>query len=193
MNVWTVVERVARACDQVGVPYYVGGSVASSFHGEARSTNDVDVIADLRAQQVDAWIAALGPDFSVDAEALLDAIRRRSSWNLFYLPDMTKVDVFIRRLGAFERSEFARRLAVTIEGLSGSVYLNSAEDCILRKLLWYREGGESSDRQWRDVVMMLAISGPVLDDSYLAEWAPALGIADLLAKARAAAGGTPEQ
>lgn len=27
----------------------------------------------------------------------------------------------------------------------------SAEDTILRKLNWYRLGGEVSDRQWRDV------------------------------------------
>src|SRR5689334_15627437 len=31
--------------DQLGIPYYIGGSVASAHHGIARSTLDVDLIA----------------------------------------------------------------------------------------------------------------------------------------------------
>ena len=37
---------VAEAFEQLGIEYYVGGSVASLAHGFYRATADVDVIAD---------------------------------------------------------------------------------------------------------------------------------------------------
>jgi hypothetical protein len=62
--------------------------------------------------------------------------------------------------------------------------VKSPEDTILRKLLWYREGGEVSGKQWRDVVEVLRVSGPELDPAYLDAWASRLGVVALLARAR---------
>jgi hypothetical protein len=61
--------------------------------------------------------------------------------------------------------------------------VKSPEDTVLRKLLWYRAGGEESSKQWRDVVEVLRISGPVLDLPYMERWAVELGTADLLQRA----------
>ena len=61
--------------------------------------------------------------------------------------------------------------------------MKSPEDTVLRKLLWYRAGGEESAKQWRDVVEVLRISGPVLDLPYIERWAVELGIDDLLRRA----------
>ena len=61
--------------------------------------------------------------------------------------------------------------------------MKSPEDTVLRKLLWYRAGGEESAKQWRDVVAVLRISGPVLDLPYMERWAVELGIDDLLRRA----------
>jgi hypothetical protein len=38
---------LARALEQLGISYFVGGSLASSLQGEPRSTNDVDFVVDL--------------------------------------------------------------------------------------------------------------------------------------------------
>ena len=38
---------VAAAFRELGVKFYVGGSVASSFHGASRSTMDVDLVGKL--------------------------------------------------------------------------------------------------------------------------------------------------
>ncbi len=56
------------------------------------------------------------------------------------------------------------------------------EDLILAKLEWFRLGGEVSQRQWDDVKGMLSIQGKSLDRPYLSQWAPRIGIADLLEK-----------
>ncbi len=63
--------------------------------------------------------------------------------------------------------------------------MKTPEDTVLRKLLWYREGGGVSDRQWRDVVEVLRVSGRSMDHAYLSGWAERLGATTFLEKARA--------
>jgi len=55
---------------------------------------------------------------------------------------------------------------------------------VLRKLLWFREGGEVSEKQWLDVVSVLQISGHKMDQTYLTSWAARLHVTDLLEGAR---------
>jgi hypothetical protein len=72
-------------------------------------------------------------------------------------------------------------------GTSGeALVVKSAEDTVLRKLVWFREGGEVSEKQWRDVVSVLRVSGPVMDDAYLRLWASRLHLESLLERARVA-------
>jgi hypothetical protein len=65
-----------------------------------------------------------------------------------------------------------------------SLVVKSAEDTVLRKLLWFREGGSVSEKQWRDIVGVLRISDQTLDTNYLDSWAARLGLIELLAAAR---------
>ena len=187
MDVLDVAARVARALEEAGVGYFLGGSLASSLQGEPRSTNDIDLVVALPEDRVDTLVQALGPEFEVDAEALRRAARERTSWNVFFLPLFTKIDLFVLRGDPFDASEFARRRPVEVRpGLSLAV--KSPEDTILRKLLWFRGGGEVSERQWRDVVEVLRQSGPGLDHAYLESWAERLAVDDLLIRARGEAG-----
>lgn len=175
--------KVAGALESLGVAYFLGGSMASSMQGEPRSTNDVDIVADLEVSQVLPFVNALGSDFEVDAESLLEAVRLRLSWNIFHLPSALKVDLFVARLGEFDRSELGRRRRVEVAPGS-ALFVKSPEDTVVRKLLWFREGGGLSDRQWRDVVEVLRVSGSVMDLVYLREWAANVGVHDLLQKAQ---------
>jgi hypothetical protein len=59
-----VARLVAGYFDRIGIPYVIGGSFASSVHGEPRSTNDIDMVADLRDADVDAFVA--GADRSIE-------------------------------------------------------------------------------------------------------------------------------
>jgi len=179
--------RVARALEAVGVEYHLGGSLASSIHGEPRATNDVDLVVDLAPERVDALVAELGTDFAIDRESLIEAARSRASCNIFYLPLFTKIDLFVSPRGAFERSEMRRRRTVPVGAAGETLYVKSAEDVVLRKLVWFRDGGGHSEKQWRDVVQVLRLNRGALDERLLLEWADALGVAKLLVKARAEA------
>lgn len=173
---------VIRALDAVGALCTVGGSIASSFAGEPRSTIDIDIVAAIDDGQVHDFIARLGPDFYVDEAAVLRAIRTRTSVNLIHRPTMFKVDLFVAGGTPLDAQQLERRRLVALED-GRQIPVHPPEDVLLQKLRWFRLGGAASDRQWRDVMAIIRVQGNRLDRKYLRSNAPALGVLDLLQRA----------
>lgn len=180
-----VVGLLVRAFDELGIRYVVGGSVASSVYGVPRSTQDVDVVAELFGKHVDPFVAALRDDFYVDADMIRDALARQASFNVVHLQTMFKADVFVFKRDPWMTSEMNRARVETLDSEGGplTVRFASPEDTLLHKLVWYRLGNEISERQWGDVRGIVAIQGERLDRGYLATWSGPLGVADLLERA----------
>ena len=175
---------VTRTLEQIGIPYAVGGSLASSVHGVMRSTLDVDIVADMRLEHIQPLVAALSSEFYADDEMMRDAIEHYSSFNLIHYETAFKVDIFIRKLRAFDQMQLERRrTSVIATDPEQSVYVVSPEDIILAKLEWYRLGGEVSDRQWRDILGVLKTRSGELDLAYMHQWAKELKVEDLLERA----------
>lgn len=175
---------VAQTLERLGIPYAVGGSLASSLHGVMRSTLDVDIVADMKIEHIQPLVAALSKEFYADDEMMKDAIENRSSFNLIHYETAFKVDIFIRKLRAFDQMQLdRRRTSVIATDPEESVYVVSPEDIILSKLEWYRMGGEVSDRQWRDILGVLKVRAGELDLDYLRKWANELKVGDLLERA----------
>ena len=180
---------VARILERLGIPYVTAGSFASSVHGEPRSTDDIDFVADLRPEHTTELATALRGDWYSSEEAMRDAIARGQSFNTIHLPTGVKVDVFVVGTDAFDAHRVASGVPAAIGAEPGAVLrVDTAEHTVLRKLEWFRRGGETSDRQWRDVVGILRTQQERLDRDELARWAGPLGVTDLLARAVAEAG-----
>jgi hypothetical protein len=172
---------VIDALEKLGVRYLIGGSLASAIYGVPRATMDADLVADLRMENAEPLARALASAFYVDAEMIRDAIRQQRSFNVIHLDTAFKVDVFVRKQRAFDESQLARRIKyVVATDPERTAFVASAEDTILAKLEWYRLGGETSERQWHDVLGIVKAQGERLDIGYLREWAAQLGVADLL-------------
>ena len=180
---------VAGALEKLGVAYLLGGSLASSLHGIPRATQDADLVADLRVEHIAPLIAELGSAFYADDQAMRKAVRQARSFNLIHLGSMFKVDVFVAGNDPLVREELARAGRLPLPNLPGrSIMVASPEDVVIQKLVWYRKGGEISERQWRDVLGVLRIQAGTLDAGYLASSAGRAGVADLLERARQEAG-----
>lgn len=186
-----VLRHVLRTLDALGIGYAIGGSLASSLHGINRMTHDADVTVEPFVGREAEFAAAFPrPDYYLSPDAMRDAIRIRSSFNVIHLPTGFKIDLFVRKDEPFERIAFGRRGEYPMPVLPGdAVMVHSPEDTILFKLRWYRLGGEISDRQWGDVQGVLKVQAGRLDDGYLDRWAAELGVTDLLVRARSEAGG----
>jgi hypothetical protein len=180
-----ILAQVTQLLDSLNIPYMIGGSFASSVHGMGRHTRDADLVIDLAPSQVDALVRGLERDFYVSREAIQEALRDHDAFNAIHLDTTFKIDFFILGTSPFDREEFRRREAhqpMTSKG--PALVFKTPEDTILRKLEWYRAGGEVSEQQWRDVLGVLAVCRARLDDAYLDRWATSLKISDLLARAR---------
>jgi hypothetical protein len=172
---------VTQTLERLGIPYAVGGSLASSLHGVMRSTLDVDIVADVQPGHIQPLVEALSKEFYADDEMMRDAIEHQSSFNLIHYETAFKVDIFIRKSRAFDEMQLNRRkLSVIASQPEASVYVTSPEDTILAKLEWYRMGGEVSDRQWRDIIGVLKTRAGELELAYLRKWAAELHVSDLL-------------
>lgn len=179
-----VVFQVIDILDDLGVRYHLGGSFASAIHGVPRQTMDADLVVDLGAATVTRLVERLRDDFYVDLDVAQDAVTHRSSFNAIHLSSGFKVDFFVKGGGEFDEVELERSIATRISNDPvRSAMVKTAEDTVLRKLQWYREGGEVSDRQWKDVLGVLATSGENLDRGYLQRWARELGVSNLLDRA----------
>ena len=176
--------ELTAALKSLGIQFAVGGSLASSAHGVVRSTMDGDLVALIFAPQARQLARVLGPGWYCDLEMMEQALQQRRAFNLIHIGSALKYDVFPASTD-FHESELERAKPTPL-GIEGAELcpVASAEDSLLSKLQWYREGGEVSDRQWSDIGGILA-QNPGLDWEYVNSWAARLGVSGLLDRARA--------
>jgi hypothetical protein len=173
MTLGELLAAIGQRLAGASIPYMVTGSVASSFHGEPRTTRDIDIVIEPTPEALDAFVRSLPADaFYVDLETARAALAERGQFNVIETASGWKADLMIRKDRPFSIEEFARRQPADLLGTP--TFVASAEDLVIAKLEW--AGAGQSDRQLRDVAAILAISGDGLDYPYIERWVSALGL-----------------
>jgi hypothetical protein len=176
MNQEDFLAQVARCLETAGIPFMVAGSHGSSYHGQPRATNDIDLVIDPNPEQLDRFLTLLGQAYYASFEAAHEALRRRSMFNIIDFGEGWKADLIIRKDRPFSIEEFQRRQIGTLHGYP--LPIATPEDVILTKLEWDKI--TPSERQVRDAFNVAVVQGARLDQGYLRKWAPALGVAQEL-------------
>lgn len=177
-------EPVISAFDDLGLSYYIGGSIASSAYGIARSTLDVDLVLELETFHIQPLVNKLKGEYYIESEMINDAIKEKTSFNIIHLKSMLKIDVFILKDQLYSKTAFERKTKDKLDDEADSIiiYLCSPEDIILHKLEWFKSGGEVSERQWLDILGVIKVQFIKLDKEYLTMWAKQIGVFSLLEK-----------
>ena len=172
-------KRLLEVLDRLEIPYLVVGSTASSLHGISRPTMDVDLIAHLRADQVEDFAGELKADFYADPEMMKEALARGRSFNLIHFDSTYKFDIFPLQTDEYNQTQFQRRQFAESKSFGEPIEcaFATAEDTVLNKLRWYDASGGTSERQWNDLRGIMKARGSRLDFDYLKKWAPRLGVA----------------
>ena len=182
---------ITNLLERLSIPYAVEGSLADSDYGVARSTLDARIIADMRPEHVEPFVAALSGDFYADHRSIEDAIERRGTFTLVHYSSKFNVDVVIPKLRPFDQVQLTRRRALVVStDPPQQVSVTSPEDAVLSKLERYQgrdAGGEQvpllTPRLITEVARTLKAQGDKLDLDYLHYWAKELKVDDLLDRA----------
>ena len=190
LDLLAVALLVGSIFDRLNLRYAVGGAVAGTLLGEPRATHDLDLVAEIGVSDLERLLDAFEEaGFYVPRAAARAAVDARRSFNIVHRDSALKVDIFVAGRTALDHEELRRRESLPVSSdATDRLYVATAEDLVLQKLRWYREGGEVSDRQWRDVLGLVKAQGPRLDRVWLARWADRLGVDDLLRRAMIEAG-----
>ncbi len=164
-----IVEELERA----GIPHMLAGSFASTYHGDPRTTHDIDLVIDPDRRALDRLVNQLDAQrYYISPDAVDEAWERRCRFNVVMMDLGWKVDLIIRKDRPFSVEEFRRRQSADIGGVV--VCIATAEDTVLSKLEWAAFG--ESERQLRDVAGILAMRRGELDLEYIGHWVEALGL-----------------
>lgn len=177
MSQQKLLARVVQVFDEHNIQYMLTGSVASSLHGEPRSTHDIDIVVAITKSSSQTLVDAFPPpDFYLDKASIISAIEEKGMFNLIDASEGDKVDFWILTDEPFDQSRFARRISEELVGVK--VHVTAPEDIILAKLKWAKESG-GSQKHFTDALRVYEVQHDVLDRRYLERWAKELHIEDL--------------
>jgi hypothetical protein len=178
MSQQELLSKVIEALDDARVEYMLTGSVVSSLQGEPRSTHDIDmVVAIERAAAKRLVMAFPAPDFYLDEESIIGAIKNQGMFNLIDVNTGDKVDFWILTEEPFDRSRFERKYVEDFMGMR--ITVSSPEDTILVKLRWAKLSG-GSEKQFTDALRVYEVQFENLDMEYLRSWAKKIQVESML-------------
>jgi hypothetical protein len=164
----------ARALERMSIPYAVTGSMASTYYGEFRLTNDVDIVVDLPRARVKDLMAFFPPDqFYVSEDAITWALEHREQFNVIHHDSGLKIDFIIPKDLPHDKLQLSRARRVPASPDTPALYV-APEDIIVKKL-WFYEMGQS-DKHLRDIASILKVNSPRVDRNYVSDWADKLGL-----------------
>jgi hypothetical protein len=171
----TTLRRVVDLVKQASISYHITGGLASTYYGEPRLTQDIDIVVACDRAQVEPLAALLSSCYLISKESVDDAVLSQGMFQALDLETFIKIDFHVGELvpGELNRSQ-------NVEFLPNlNARLVSKIDAILSKLVWVQQG---SGKSWQDLMAMLADPQPI-DSEQLCLLAGQLGVESLLNKA----------
>lgn len=173
---------VIDALEAAGVDYLIGGAIAEWTRGEPRATQDLDLVIRVPIKSINKLSKEFEKrDMLLPAEIILDAVvedRADIPINAIHMHSGLKADLYpVREGDELRRSAFQRREQVDYGPPIGKVYINSPEDLILYKLMYF--GLSQQSKHSRDIAAILKSKKSELDMNYVEEWTVRLGLSSL--------------
>ncbi len=184
IDLMTVLLPALQAFEQLHVPAYLAGSIASSLHGMQQLARDIDLVVALPQHAVAPLLDLLKPCYILDEGEIREAVGSRTSYSLIHLDSLMKVDVILLKRGAFDTCMHQLVSQHPLDENTPPIRLASACEMILFKLRRYQQDGQSrtdgmhDDAEWNDVLGMLKVQAPVLDLPLLEAWVAALDLTE---------------
>jgi len=161
---------VMHLADDLRATIVLTGSVACCLYGFPRMVHDIDVVmtastaASISQQLMTSW---------------LPLSCSSTQWSLVDPSTLVKVDLMTThgRIPTDLLIDRRRSLQITDDE---AITVLSAEDVVLTRLAWYHDQGTFPDDQWNDLMGVVKVHTPFLDQLYLRTQAKVLHIEPIL-------------
>jgi hypothetical protein len=163
-------QKITDALNESNIPYMLSGSVAMSIYIVPRATRDFDFIIHLEPGNIERFIQHFQDGYYCDKDAIEDAVKRRSMFNIIDHASGFKADFVVLKDQAFRQEEFNRRKKVDF--FDKTIYVVSPEDLLISKLIWIQD--IQSAQQMEDIKNLVAIEN--LDWPYIKNWITKLNL-----------------
>ena len=157
-------KKIIVFLDANNIPYMLSGSVAMSVYVLPRATRDFDFIVNLSINDASKVIDNFAEGFYCDADAVKEAIKKRSMFNIIDFNSGFKADFVILKEEKYRQVEFSRR--TTAQFFDSKIFIVTAEDLLLSKLIWIQE--LQSNLQMDDIKTLAKKQD--LDWNYIDNW-----------------------
>ena len=165
-----LLKRITQAFEKENIPYMLSGSLALNSYSVPRMTLDIDIVIELRQENLDVFLSLFQNNYYIDNKTVRYETERVGMFNVIDHETGFKIDFILRKETDYRKLEFNRRRRIEI--LDFEVWIVSPEDLILSKIEWIQK--LSSDKQMNDIQNLLTM--PDLDKNYLLTWAKALNL-----------------
>ena len=124
-----VLRTLIDILDRLNIAYAIGGSMASSVYGAVRFTQDADITVEPSSMAADKLCQLLQKDFYISKDAINQAVKNNTSFNVIHLTTAFKIDIFVMANKEFRKQIFSRSkklpLGESIEKLIASLVILS--------------------------------------------------------------------
>ena len=144
--------------------YMLSGSVALSAYTVPRYTRDVDIVVELKSDDVNSLAQIFAHSFYFHRPSVEEEVQRKGMFNVIDNESGFKIDFMVKKHGAYRDAEFSRRRRDIV--YESEAWVVSAEDLLLSKLIWMQES--ESGVQKVDIQRIVADND--LDMPYVRHW-----------------------
>ncbi|MBU4484567.1 hypothetical protein KKA47_04010 [bacterium] len=173
--------KFLRLVETIPLEYMVSDSIASILYGKPRVTHDMDVVVIFPTDQINKFINLFDTKeyYCPPQEAIEEAIKLGDRGHMNVIDQSTgfKIDIYPFTNDPLVQWGFENKKKVELIA-DEHVWVAPPEYVILKKLLYYDEGG--SQKHLVDIRAMLDVSGDQINYHVIEEWAAKLGVKDHL-------------
>lgn len=177
-----VIRAVLDALQSARIPFMIVGALATNFHGVPRGTRDADFVIQLLPGAFDALRQHLASPLRLDPQARFEGITGTMRHLVEAAGTAFTAELFELTDDPHDLLRFDRRLPVRV--FDRSAFVATAEDTIITKLRWARQGGQGRAKDVIDVRNVIAVQGDGLDWAYIESWCRQHATVDILRDVR---------
>jgi hypothetical protein len=167
---------ICNKLQSLHIPYMITGGSAVGFWGNIRTTMDIDMVVQIRFNQIDNFLEAIKDEAYVDIQTAKESVQSKSMFNIIPNETLFKIDIIpLDESNAYQMQNFKRKVKMEFEGKE--IYVISPEDLIISKLIWSKIAG-GSERQIRDCESIWNINQDNIDTGYINKWIDVLNLKD---------------